>query len=133
MAKDSLKYTTLKLSSAEGPVYRKIKISPPRNARRDEIPIIDVGGLFSTVLEVRRAVAESIHEVRKNVLPSLYIMPRSGHMFRSMPGKQNKLRYHQPLSRLSDKQETKQANTISRQQQTTDSSTSKITGSHHPS
>lgn len=59
-------YTTLKLSSAKGPVYRKIKKAPVRNARLDEIPIIDVAGMFSSSLEDRKAVAQAIHEAATN-------------------------------------------------------------------
>jgi isopenicillin N synthase-like dioxygenase len=59
-------YTILKLSSAEGLVFRKIKRTPLRDAREDEIPLIDVSGMFSHLLEDRTAVARSIHEAATN-------------------------------------------------------------------
>lgn len=59
-------YTILELSSAEGPVYRKIKRIPVRDARFDEIPLIDVSGMFSSDLDDRNAVAQSIHNAATN-------------------------------------------------------------------
>ncbi|KAH6669777.1 non-heme dioxygenase in morphine synthesis N-terminal-domain-containing protein [Halenospora varia] len=59
-------YTTLKLSSANGPVYRKIRKTPVRDARLDEIPVIDVAGMFSSSLEDRKEVAQAIHDAATN-------------------------------------------------------------------
>lgn len=59
-------YTTLRLSSAKGPVYRRIKRTPLRDARPDEIPVIDVSGTFSATLSDRRAVAAQIHQAAAN-------------------------------------------------------------------
>ncbi|KAF8849105.1 2OG-Fe(II) oxygenase [Acephala macrosclerotiorum] len=53
--------TLLKLSSAEGPVYRRIKNTPIRDARPDEIPIIDISGIYSQNFEDRKSVANQIH------------------------------------------------------------------------
>ena len=51
----------LRLSSAEGPVYRHIRRKPLRDARPDEIPLIDVSGIFSTSIQDRKYVADQIH------------------------------------------------------------------------
>ncbi|KAH8667659.1 2OG-Fe(II) oxygenase [Tricladium varicosporioides] len=59
-------YTTLELSSAKGPVYRKIKNTPLRDARLDEIPVIDVAGMFSSSSEDRKPVAQAIHNAATN-------------------------------------------------------------------
>ncbi|KAG4420531.1 hypothetical protein IFR04_006351 [Cadophora malorum] len=62
----SEEYTLLRLSSANGPVYRKIKIAPLRDARPDEIPLIDISGIYSTSLDDRKAVAAQIHNAATN-------------------------------------------------------------------
>ncbi|CZR59379.1 related to gibberellin 20-oxidase [Phialocephala subalpina] len=54
--------TLLKLSSAEGPIYRRIKNAPIRDARPDEIPIIDISGIYSQNFEDRKSVANQIHK-----------------------------------------------------------------------
>ena len=59
-------YTTLRLSSAKGPVYRRIKRTPLRDARPEEIPVIDVSGIFRTSLADRQAVADQIHNAATN-------------------------------------------------------------------
>jgi isopenicillin N synthase-like dioxygenase len=66
LSSTSFEYTTLKLSSAEGPVYRKIKNKPVRDARLDEIPLIDVSDMFSDSLDDRKIVAKSIHDASTN-------------------------------------------------------------------
>ncbi|OIW35715.1 2OG-Fe(II) oxygenase [Coniochaeta ligniaria NRRL 30616] len=50
----------LQLTSPYGPVFRSIKTTPPRDATVEEIPIIDVGGIFSDSLADRQAVAAEI-------------------------------------------------------------------------
>ncbi|KUJ19734.1 2og-Fe oxygenase family protein [Mollisia scopiformis] len=54
--------TLLKLSSAEGPVYRHIKNIPLRDARPDEIPIIDLSTISSPSLSSRQSIATQIHQ-----------------------------------------------------------------------
>lgn len=54
-------FTLLQLSSANGPVYRSVKRVPLRNARPEEIPLIDVSHIFSDSLKDRQAVAAQIH------------------------------------------------------------------------
>ncbi|KAI9731233.1 MAG: hypothetical protein M1834_005426 [Cirrosporium novae-zelandiae] len=54
-------YSLLRLTSADGPVYRSVKRVPLRDARPDEVPLIDVSGMFSNSLVERQAVATQIH------------------------------------------------------------------------
>ncbi|KUI71075.1 1-aminocyclopropane-1-carboxylate oxidase [Cytospora mali] len=56
----------LQLSSGNGPVYRTVLRTPLRDATPDEIPIIDVSGIFSTSVEDRLAVARQIHNAAAN-------------------------------------------------------------------
>lgn len=56
----------LQLSSGNGPVYRTVLRTPPRDATPDEIPIIDISGIFSASLQDRRAVAAQIHSAATN-------------------------------------------------------------------
>lgn len=56
----------LQLSSGNGPVYRTVLRTPPRDATPAEIPIIDISGIFSPLLEDRRAVAAQIHAAATN-------------------------------------------------------------------
>lgn len=56
----------LQLSSGNGPVYRTVLRTPPRDATPAEIPIIDISGIFSASLEDRRAVAAQIHSAATN-------------------------------------------------------------------
>ncbi|EXJ90644.1 hypothetical protein A1O1_03748 [Capronia coronata CBS 617.96] len=60
-------WTTLQLTSAHGPVFRPVKTAPPRDATREEIPVIDVGGIFSDKLEDRKAVAAQIREAATTI------------------------------------------------------------------
>lgn len=52
----------LKLSSAAGPVYRRVKNTPVRDALPHEIPLIDISGIYSNNLSDHQAVAKKIHE-----------------------------------------------------------------------
>ncbi|KAH6715586.1 2og-Fe oxygenase family protein [Leptodontidium sp. MPI-SDFR-AT-0119] len=63
----SEQHTLLRLSSANGPVYRRIKIAPLRDARSDEIPLIDISGIYSSSFDERKAVATQIHEAATNI------------------------------------------------------------------
>ncbi|KAH7321818.1 hypothetical protein BKA65DRAFT_513059 [Rhexocercosporidium sp. MPI-PUGE-AT-0058] len=62
----SRQHTLLQLNSANGPVYRHIKNAPLRNARADEIPLIDIAGIYSSSFDERNAVASQIHEAATN-------------------------------------------------------------------
>lgn len=56
----------LQISSGNGPVYRTVLRTPLRNATPDEIPMIDVSGIFSPVFEDRLAVARQIRDAATN-------------------------------------------------------------------
>lgn len=56
----------LKLASGNGPITRQVMKTPPRDATTDEIPIIDVGPIFSKSFEERLAVANKIHVAATN-------------------------------------------------------------------
>ncbi|KAJ0115144.1 hypothetical protein J7T55_001553 [Diaporthe amygdali] len=56
----------LQLSSGNGPVYRTVQRTPPRDATPSEIPIIDISGIFSASLPDRRAVARQVHAAATN-------------------------------------------------------------------
>lgn len=56
----------LQLSSGNGPVYRTVLRTPIRDATPDEIPIIDVSGIYSPSFEDRLAVARQIHDAATN-------------------------------------------------------------------
>lgn len=60
-------WTTLQLTSAYGPVFRSVKTTPPRNATREEIPVIDVNGIFSKDIEDRKAVAAQIRQAATTI------------------------------------------------------------------
>lgn len=63
---DEPQLVPLRLASGNGPITRYIKAIPPRDARPDEIPIIDVADIFSPDLEKRRAVAKQVHAAAIN-------------------------------------------------------------------
>lgn len=56
----------LQLSSGNGPVYRTVLRSPPRDATPSEIPIIDISDISSPSLARRKAVAREIHRAATN-------------------------------------------------------------------
>lgn len=56
----------LQLSSGNGPVYRTVLRTPPRDATPAEIPIIDISGIFSSSLGDRMAVAAQIRAAATN-------------------------------------------------------------------
>ncbi|KAH8755779.1 2OG-Fe(II) oxygenase [Diaporthe sp. PMI_573] len=56
----------LQLSSGNGPVYRTVLRTPPRDATPSEIPIIDISGIFSPLLSDRKQVAAQIHAAATN-------------------------------------------------------------------
>ncbi len=62
----SEEHAILRLSSANGPVYRRIKRTALRDARPDEIPVIDISGIFSSSLSDRETVAVQIHKAATN-------------------------------------------------------------------
>ncbi|KAI1490363.1 Clavaminate synthase-like protein [Biscogniauxia mediterranea] len=58
--------TKLELRTALGPVYRDVLPNPPRDCTPDEIPVIDLGPLFSPLLEDRAGVAAAIRAAAIN-------------------------------------------------------------------
>lgn len=56
----------LRLASGNGPITRYIQSTAPRDATTDEIPIIDVSGIFSPNFEDRLAVAKQVHAAATN-------------------------------------------------------------------
>ncbi|KAI3396757.1 hypothetical protein diail_11719 [Diaporthe ilicicola] len=56
----------LQLSSGNGPVYRTVLRTPPRDATPAEIPIIDISGIFSSCAADRRAVARQVRAAATN-------------------------------------------------------------------
>ncbi|KIV91974.1 hypothetical protein PV10_06459 [Exophiala mesophila] len=52
-------YTKLELRTAYGPVYREVSTNPPREARADEIPVIDISGIYGD-LEARKELASRV-------------------------------------------------------------------------
>jgi non-haem dioxygenase in morphine synthesis N-terminal len=59
MAEASPAFTTLKLGSAYGPVYRQVSTAPPRESCPDEVPVIDLSDIYGD-LSVRCRLAEKI-------------------------------------------------------------------------
>ncbi|KAK3689740.1 hypothetical protein B0T22DRAFT_499383 [Podospora appendiculata] len=58
--------TQLRLSSGNGPVTRTVLTTPVREAKPEEIPIIDISPIFSPSLAARQAVADQIRAVATN-------------------------------------------------------------------
>ena len=59
-------YTKLELRTAYGPVFRDVLNSPPRECNGDEIPLIDLGPIYSDSLADRKALAETIKHAAEN-------------------------------------------------------------------
>jgi len=58
-------YTKLQLRTAYGPVYRDVLPTAPREASADEIPVLDISGIYGD-LEARQALAEQIKHAAEN-------------------------------------------------------------------
>ena len=52
----------LQVDSAYGSISRTVQKTPPRDAQLDEVPIIDVSGMFSDELSERQAVADQVRK-----------------------------------------------------------------------
>lgn len=63
---DATQVVPLRLASGNGPVTRYVQCTAPRDATADEIPIIDVSGIFSTDFAERLAVAKQVHAAATN-------------------------------------------------------------------
>lgn len=50
-------FMKLELRTAYGPVYRDVLITPPREIRPEEMPVIDLSDIYGD-LEVRTALAQ---------------------------------------------------------------------------
>jgi hypothetical protein len=57
---------TVILDSAYGPVSRAVSTAPPRQATAEEIPVIDVSGIFSEDCDWRKAVAREIKKAAEH-------------------------------------------------------------------
>jgi isopenicillin N synthase-like dioxygenase len=55
----------LQLRTAYGPVYRDVLSTAPREARSDEIPVIDISGIYGD-LTARKALAQQIKHAAEN-------------------------------------------------------------------
>jgi hypothetical protein len=53
-------FKKLFLRSYEGEICREISTKPPRECTENEVPVVDLSGMFSEDLEARKAVAQSI-------------------------------------------------------------------------
>jgi len=58
-------FVKLQLRTAYGPVYRDVLTTPPRQARADEIPLIDVSGIYGD-FEARQELATKIKHAAEN-------------------------------------------------------------------
>ena len=58
-------FTKLELRTAYGPVYRDVLTTAPREANADEIPLIDISGLYGD-LSARKQLAEHIKHAAEN-------------------------------------------------------------------
>lgn len=58
-------FTKLELRTAYGSVYRDVSTAPPRECRPEEIPVVDVSGMFGD-LEARKALAITIREAAES-------------------------------------------------------------------
>lgn len=58
-------FVRLQLRTAYGPVFRHVSTSPPREARPDEIPVIDISGINGG-LQQRQELAGVIKQASEN-------------------------------------------------------------------
>ena len=58
-------FTKIELRTAYGPVFRDVLKSEPRPARDDEVPTIDISGIYGD-FEARKALAKTIREAAEN-------------------------------------------------------------------
>ncbi|EXJ86019.1 hypothetical protein A1O1_06388 [Capronia coronata CBS 617.96] len=58
--------TILTMDSAYGTIQRSVSTAPPREATREEIPLIDVSGIYSENIEDRKAVATQFRDAAIN-------------------------------------------------------------------
>lgn len=63
---DEPEFVKLELRTAYGPVYRDVSTKPPREARSDEIPVIDLTGINSDGL-VRDRIVKDIKQASENI------------------------------------------------------------------
>ncbi|KAI0382793.1 2OG-Fe(II) oxygenase [Hypomontagnella monticulosa] len=60
-------YKLLQLTTSYGPVFRPVKTTPPRDATTEEIPVIDISGIFSDDITDRKAVAAEIRNAATTI------------------------------------------------------------------
>ncbi|KAJ9607081.1 hypothetical protein H2200_008153 [Cladophialophora chaetospira] len=58
-------YTKLELRTAYGPVYRNVSTKAPREARADEIPLIDLSPIYGD-LDARKGLSQKIKHAAEN-------------------------------------------------------------------
>ncbi|KIW78832.1 hypothetical protein Z517_08671 [Fonsecaea pedrosoi CBS 271.37] len=58
-------FVKLELRTAYGPVYRNVSTNPPRDARPDEIPLIDLSPIYGD-FKARKALAQTIKHAAEN-------------------------------------------------------------------
>jgi isopenicillin N synthase-like dioxygenase len=58
-------FSKLELRTAYGPVYRDVSTAPPRKAKPDEIPVIDISPIYGD-LEARKRLAVGIKQAAMN-------------------------------------------------------------------
>lgn len=63
---DEPEFIKLELRTAYGPVYRDVSTKPPREARSDEIPVIDLTGINSDGSE-RDRIVKDIKQASENI------------------------------------------------------------------
>lgn len=59
------RFVKLQLRTAYGPVYRDVSTDPPRESRADEIPLIDISGIYGD-LDARKKLAQEIKHAAEN-------------------------------------------------------------------
>lgn len=66
MAETKPSTTKLELRTAYGPVFRDVLNVPPRDCTPEEIPVLDLAGLYSGKLEDRKALAAQLRKTAVN-------------------------------------------------------------------
>lgn len=58
-------FVKLELRTAYGPVYRNVSTQPPREGQANEIPLIDISGIYGD-LDARKKLAQEIKAAAEN-------------------------------------------------------------------
>lgn len=65
MTETEPQFVKLELRTAYGPVFRDVSTRPAREARSDEIPVVDLSGIYGT-FEERKQLAKTIKRAAEN-------------------------------------------------------------------